>query len=118
MNKTDYIERKKDKGRIYPKGAEVKYITREGEEAIYPNAQGSHLIRVHGKGIQYVSRKEARRVNRRTPATKANYDYQNQKLGFTHTEGKQEIEKRRPAGITNHIAHRERQLKRMEKKNG
>lgn len=118
MNKTGYVENKKDKGRFYPKGEEVKYITREGEEASYPNARGSHLVRIPGKGLQYLSRKEARRKSKSNPATKKNYGYQNDKLGFVHTVGKTEVRPRRPSGISNHIAHRERQIIREMQRTG
>ena len=123
MNKTGYIEAKKHKGKIYPKGEEVKYITREGEEALYPNARGSHLVRIPGKGLTYLSRKEARRVSRSTPATKKNYDYQFEKYGTIHQvnpsgQGKQARKNKtvhRPPSVSNHTAHRERQLMRLAK---
>lgn len=101
--------------KVYAKGEEIKYINREGEEALYPNAQGQHLVRVQGKGLTYLSRKEARRKSRSHPATKKNFEYQSEKMGFKHIIGKKEVPKRRDPKITNHTAHRERQLLRLAK---
>lgn len=121
MNKTGYIEDKKNKGKIYPKGEEVKYTTREGVESTYPNARGSHLVRIPGQGLQYLSRKEARRRSRSTPATKSNYDYQFSKYGLIHAvapagQGKRaraNAKVHRPPSVSNHTAHRERQIMRL-----
>ncbi len=97
---------------FYPKGEWVTTTNREGEEVEWPNAKGKHLIRVQGRGLTYVSRKEARAVTRDRTASKTNYAYQHEKNGFKHVVGKKNTPLRRIPGISNHTAHRERQLMR------
>lgn len=68
----------------YAKGDKIKYTTREGIEAEYPNAQGQNMARVDGR-LSMVNRKEARRKTRSHPATKKNFEYQQKKNNFAHT---------------------------------
>jgi len=68
---------------FYAKGDDIKYLTREGKEELYPNATGSHMIKKDGR-LQMVNRKEARSKSRSHPATKKNYAYQVKKRNFSH----------------------------------
>lgn len=126
FDKTDYAKKRKkgergqgpkDRGTFYPKGKKVTFINSKGEEKEWPNAAGEHLIRVPGKGLQYLNRKQARMKNRRTPATKKNYAYQNEKMGFFHDVTVPEFELPYPPGLSNHVRHRQRQVERELKKN-
>lgn len=129
MNKTNYVERRKAKqrgqgdpirGKFYPKGSKVPYTNREGLEKEYPNAAGEHLVRLPGKGLQYMSRKEVRQRAVLRMATAKNYQYQKDKNGFTHMvsepgtgrDSKHVTIDFRLPGISNHTAHRERQIAR------
>jgi hypothetical protein len=99
-------------GKFYPKGTKVTFVNSKGEEKEWPNGVGEHLVRSPGKGLQYLNRKQSRQINRRTPATKQNYEYQHDKLGFSHEVGENEVVKPRSPKVSNHTAHRERQLMR------
>jgi hypothetical protein len=137
MDKAVYWQRRKDGQRgqedvlvkFYPKGTVVLYTRKskrqadgscsEPVEAEYPNASGMHMVRVRSKGLTYLSRREARKRAVVHAYTKPNYGYQKKKLGTVHAvsqpgQGKQSRlwQKLRPSFVTNHIAHRERQVTR------
>lgn len=102
-------------GTFYPKGTEV--------DKKHPNAAGENLVRVKGKGMQYLSRKEARQIQRSHPATKKNYEHQKDTKGFSHVVNKpgmgrttKGVKQYRLPGISNHTAHRERQIIRIAKR--
>lgn len=105
--------------KIHPKGDTVKYLTREGEKAEYPNADGGHMIQV-GRRFKKVNRTEARRYanTKNRSASKPNYNYQVEKNGFKHAvnEPKHAVNEpkheREPFSeyMTNHIRHRQRQI--------
>lgn len=113
FNKKLYWKNRKNKERgqgskiegvFYPKGKDV-------EGAL--NGIGEHLVRVKGKGLQYLNRKEVRNKSTSNPATKKNYQHQVKTYGVIHLEGKKVLQKSRLPGISNHTAHRERQINRQ-----
>lgn len=102
---------------FYPKGKDVTMTYPDGTTKNVVNDLGSHMIRVHGKGLQYVNRIDSRKVQRSHPATKKNYKHQVEVNGFKHDVNPHNVpEKRRHPDISNHTAHRERQLMRLNRK--
>lgn len=137
MDKTGYWKNRK-KGlrgqgenaspKVYPKGEKVTFI-KNGEEKEFPNAEGSHMITV-GRGFKKVNRTQARRNEKsgKTLQTKPGryYEVETDELNKKgekivkrverHTVGEHEHPKLRSPSISNHTAHRERQIARMARK--
>ena len=77
---------------------------------------GSNLIQVKGAGLVMVNRKVARTRQVDRAFTTSNYDYQHKMHGFEHKvnepNAKLELPLKSPK-ISNHTAHRQRQIQRM-----
>lgn len=111
-------------GKLYKKGEKVEYVDRKGKKKEYPNAVGQHLVRVAGRGLQYLSRKESRRRAVDRDYTRSNYDYITTKRTDQdgnpdhfpghkpNPEKKKETGPKYPPKLTNHVRHRERQITR------
>lgn len=116
FNSKDYWKRRKNPDgplrgqgdevniKVIEKGQDVPYVTRSGKKSLYPNAEGSHMIRL-GRGFKLVSRKESRRLKFRDrsmskPGAKHSVNPPNHRFTFPTRNPK----------ITNHLAHRERQV--------
>jgi len=116
---------KDDNQKFYPKGEKLTYL-KNGVEVEWPNAEGSHLVNFGGKGFKKTNRREARAYQRpgHSPFTKKGR-YLEVDTGEVNKKGEKIIKRvekhkvnphtyelpRDPA-ITNHTAHRQRQLER------
>lgn len=105
----------KPKGKLYPKGESIKHINSEGQEAEYPNATGSHMIKV-GRNFNNVNRVEARKFEytKDRTASHKNYVHQREKNGFRHVVNESEFKPAYPPSLTNHLRHRQRQIERTK----
>lgn len=94
----------KPEGKFYPKG----------QEAEYPNALGSHMIKV-GKSFNQASRIEARKFEHTKirMASHKNYTHQHDKNGFRHVVNEPDSKPSYPPSLTNHLRHRQRQIERV-----
>lgn len=93
---------------VIPKGEKV--LREDGREVV--NALGEHMVRTK-KGMKMVSRKEFRQNKIRNRfGSASNYERVKTEYGFIHAVNPHKIESTYPAFMTNHMRHKERQIKR------
>lgn len=99
----------------YNKGEKIEYTNREGEVVEYPNKLGSHLVRVPGKGLQYLNRTQSRtRAVDRSFTKPGSTSHVKDPKKDPRSDEFISPKPLHPPKLTNHVRHRERQIVREQ----